>query len=82
MKYELFAEVMLGKDIPDKKLKKGDLATVVEYHPSSSMEDGYSLEVFNAVGDSIAVVLLSESDIIPLNEDEILSVRTIEGIPS
>lgn len=81
MKYELFAEVMLGKDIPDKKLKRGDLATVVEHHPSLNTEDGYSLEVFNAVGDSIAVVVVSESDIMPLSEDEILSVRTIEGIP-
>lgn len=71
-----------GKDIPDSKLKRGDLATAAKYHPSSNMEDGYSLEAFNAVGDSIAVALLSESDIIPLNEDEILSVRTIEGIPS
>jgi hypothetical protein len=46
------------------------------------MEDGYSLEAFNAVGDSTAVALLSESDIIPLDEDEILSVRTMEGISS
>ncbi|MFQ5636921.1 MAG: DUF4926 domain-containing protein [bacterium] len=46
MKYELFKEVVLLKDIPEKKLKKGDVATIVGHHPSDTSEDGYSLEVF------------------------------------
>ena len=49
MKYKLFEEIILNKDIPEKNLKKGDIATIVEYHPVSSGEDGYSLEVFNAI---------------------------------
>ncbi|MCH8020249.1 DUF4926 domain-containing protein [candidate division KSB1 bacterium] len=63
MKYELFKEVVLLKDIPGKKLKKGDVATIVEHHPSATSEDGYSLEVFNALGDTVAVVTVSESEI-------------------
>ena len=77
MKYELFEEVVLLKDIPGKKLKKGDVATIVEHHPLSQGEYGYSLEVFNALGDTIAVITVPESFIEPLTENEIFSVRSL-----
>ncbi|RMD95200.1 MAG: DUF4926 domain-containing protein, partial [Calditrichaeota bacterium] len=64
---------------PEKKLKKGDVATIVEYHPSETSEDGYSLEIFNVFGETIAVVVVSESDIEPLKEGEIFSVRSMEA---
>lgn len=77
MKHELFEEVVLTKDIPDKRLKRGDVATVVERHSVSDGEDGYSLEIFNALGDTIAVITVPESAIEPLAEDEIFSVRSL-----
>ncbi len=39
------------------------------------LKDGYSLEVFNAIGDTVAVVTVRESQIAPLTADELLSVR-------
>jgi len=77
MTYKLFEEVVLTKDIPEKGLKKGDVAAIVEHHPVSNGEDGYSLELFNALGDTIAVITLPESAIEPLTEDEIFSVRSL-----
>ena len=77
MTYKLFEEVVLTKDIPKRGLKKGDVATIVEHHPVSDGEDGYSLELFNALGDTIAVITLPESAIEPLTEDEIFSVRSM-----
>ena len=79
MTYKLFEEVVLTKDIPEKGLKKGDVATIVEHHPVSDGEDGYSLELFNALGDTIAVIAVAESAIEPLTKDEIFSVRSIEA---
>jgi len=79
MKYKLFKEVVLLKDVPEKKLKKGDVATIVEHHPSETTEDGYTLEVFNALGETIAVVTVAESEIESLKEDEIFSVRSLEA---
>ncbi len=79
MKYELFKEVVLHRDIPGKKLKKGDVATIVEHHPSTTSEDGYSLEVFNALGDTVAVVTVRESEIETLKESEVFSVRSLEA---
>lgn len=78
MKFELYKEVVLKKDIPDKKLKKGDLATVVEHHRSNTNVDGYSLEVFNVLGDTIAVVTVTETEIEPLKSGEVFSVRRLE----
>ena len=77
MRYELFEEVALTRDIPKKGLKKGDIATVVEHHPVPDGEDGYSLEIFNVLGDTIAVITVPESAIEPLTEDEIFSVRSV-----
>jgi len=77
MKYELFKEVVLLQDIPEKRLKKGDVATIVEHHPSDFSDDGYSLEVFNVFGETIAIVTLSESEIEPLKENEIFSARSL-----
>jgi hypothetical protein len=67
----------LLKDIPAMKLKKGDVATIVDHHPSKTSEDGYSLEIFNALGDTIAVVTVSESEIESLKESEVFSVRNL-----
>jgi len=77
MTYELFEEIVLNKDIPEKNLKKGDVATIVEYYPASESEAGYSLEVFNALGDTIAVITVPESAIHSFNENEVLSVRLL-----
>lgn len=77
MTYKVLEEVVLTKDISKRRLKKGDVATIVEHHPVSDGEDGYSLELFNALGDTIAVITLPESAIESLTEDEILSVRSL-----
>lgn len=77
MPYELFSEVALKKDLPEKGLEKGDIATIVEHHLVSEGEDGYSLEVFNAIGDTIAIVTLPESQIEPLTKNEVLKTRSL-----
>ena len=76
MKYPLFTRVALADDLPKENLRRGDLATIVEYYEGSSdQEPGYELEVFNAVGDTFAVVTARESQIESLRNDELLSVR-------
>ena len=77
MSYQLFEEVVLVSDITEKGLLKGDVATIVEHHPVADGEDGYSLEVFNVLGDTITVITLPESAIAPLTENEVFSVRVL-----
>ncbi len=76
---KLFQEVVLLNDMPEKSLRKGDVATVVEHHPVKYGEDGYSLEVFNALGDTVAAITVAASAIAPLSENEIFSVRSLQA---
>lgn len=78
MKSELYEQIALRQDVPDYGLKQGDIATLVEYvpHPKGG-EEGCILEVFNAVGDSIAVITVPTSVIEPLQANEILSIRSL-----
>ncbi len=77
MKFQLFTKVVLTIDIPEDNLKKGDIATIVDHHPIKNGEDGYSLEVFNAISETIAVITVPESQIEALQQNYILSVRPL-----
>lgn len=74
----MFSRVVLKTDVPEHGLRRADLATIVDFHPGvPGQEPGYSLEVFNAVGDTVAVIALGESQIETLREDEILCARVM-----
>ena len=78
MSWPLYQRVALKRDLPDQGLKRGDVATLVDY--VSGPEDGEQgcvLEVFNAVGESIAVVAVRESEIEGLHAGEVLAVRPL-----
>lgn len=81
MNFELYQRVALNRDLEEYQLKKGDVATLIDFvpHPSNG-EQGCILEVFNATGESIAVVIVPISDIKPLRNHEILSVRSLAEI--
>jgi hypothetical protein len=81
MKYDLFRRVALTEDLPERRLRPGDVATLVEHHPGRpGQEPGYSLEVFNAVGESVDVVTVRESQIEPLTANELLTVRPMAAV--
>jgi len=83
MAFELYTKVALRTDLPSHNLRRGDVATVVETHPGSeNQEMGYSLEVFNAVGETLAVVTVRESQLEPLSPNEVLHVRRLDGVPA
>lgn len=81
MEIELYQEVFLTRDLPEHQLKIGDIATLVDFvpHPTGG-EEGCLLEVFNAVGESIAVVAVPVSSVAALSADEILTVRSLTKI--
>ena len=77
MTYTLFEQVALTRDIPEKNLRRGDVATIVDHHPMREGEDGYSLELFNGIGETIAVITVPESAIQSLSADTILHIRDL-----
>jgi hypothetical protein len=78
MTLELYSEVALTRDLPEYELRAGDIATLVDWvpHPSGG-EEGCVLEVFNAVGESLAVIVVPKSAVEVLRPDEILTVRSL-----
>ena len=80
MKYDLYTRVALAENLPARGLCRGDVATLVEFHPGRpGQEPGYTLEVFNAVGETVDVVTVRESQIEPLTAGELLTVRPLAG---
>jgi len=52
-----------------------------EHHsaPAAGSEAGYSVEVFNAIGETLTVLTLPESSLEALRRDEVLSVRSLDS---
>ena len=43
MKYDLYTRVALTEDLPERHLRRGDVATQVEFHPGRpGQEPGYT----------------------------------------
>ncbi|MBD2484391.1 DUF4926 domain-containing protein [Planktothrix sp. FACHB-1365] len=63
--YLLFSQVALTEDLPEYQLKRGDIATIVEYYPMDNEEDGYSLEGFDVPHITVEV---AASQIIPVSQ--------------
>ncbi|HIK19016.1 MAG TPA: DUF4926 domain-containing protein [Leptolyngbyaceae cyanobacterium M33_DOE_097] len=74
---ELYKEVALTRDIPEDQLKAGDIAVLIDFvpHPDGG-EQGCILEVFNAVGETIAVVTVPISAVKALQSNQVLAVRS------
>jgi len=75
MSLELYKDATLTRDLPERRLRRGDLVKVVDRHIASDGTVGYSAEVMNALGDTLEVVTLPESALEPLREDDILCAR-------
>jgi hypothetical protein len=77
MKLELYTDAMLTCDLPEHRLRRGDIVKLVDHHVAPDGTEGYSIEVFNAVGDTIAVTAVAVAAIEVLREDEILCARLL-----
>jgi len=79
MTIELYSDAVLTRDIPAHDLLAGDVVKVVDRHPSDADDDvaGYSIEVFNTLGETIAVTSVNAGDLEPLLANEVFSVRKL-----
>ena len=64
-------------DLPEHRLRRGDLVKLVEHHIAPNGSEGYSIEVFNALRENLAVTAVPETALEPLREDEILCARVM-----
>jgi hypothetical protein len=59
--FELYQDIVLLRDLPEEGLCASDVGTVVERHEVSGRESGYSVEFFDMLGHTVAVVTLPGS---------------------
>lgn len=72
MRFRELDTVVLEKDLPAHGLKRGDLGAVVEiYEP-----DGVEVEFVTASGKTEALVTLNVADVRPVEDDDLVSVRS------
>jgi hypothetical protein len=77
MMIELYSDAVLTRDIPAHDLRAGDVVRVVDHHPSEGGDAGYSIEVFNTLGETIAVTSVNACGLEPLLANEVFSVRKL-----
>ena len=64
MAFDLYSDVILTRDVPDGGLRAGDVGTVVERHVVPGLsEEGYSVEFFDMIGNTVAVVTVPASSL-------------------
>lgn len=70
MSLPLYKDVVLQKDILEENLQAGDIGTVVERHEVADLETGYSVEFFDMLGRTVALITVPESWLrVPQNGD-------------
>jgi hypothetical protein len=77
MTVELYKEAALARDLPEEQLHKGDMVIPVDTHRAPDGSLGYSVEIFNALGETLRVTVVPEWALEPLREDEVLCVRPL-----
>ncbi len=75
MEIKVLDTVVLTKDLPEHKLKRGDLGAVVELYAP----DGLEVEFVTGSGHTQALVTLREGDIRPVGSADILAVRKVDA---
>jgi Domain of unknown function (DUF4926) len=61
MDFPLYSDVILLRDLPEESLSVGDIGTVVDRHHVDGLETGYSVEFFDMLGNTVAIVTLPMS---------------------
>lgn len=78
MSLALFQRVVLTRDIPEHRLRAGDVGVIVEHYPARAEHpEGYELEFFSATGQTLAVVSVPAMAVREASPQEVLSVREV-----
>jgi hypothetical protein len=78
MTFAPFQRVVLTRDLPEERLRAGDVGVIVEHYPArADVPEGYELEFFAASGRTVAVVSVPATAIREATSREILSAREL-----
>ena len=72
MTYRVLDPVVLARDLPDHGLRRGDLGAIVEIYEPNGLE----VEFVTASGRTAALVTITDDDVRPVGDDDLVSVRS------
>jgi hypothetical protein len=78
MELPLYEDAILLVDLPADAVFAGDIGTVVERHEVPGLETGYSVEFFDLLGNTVAVVTVPASALRRPSPGDRLVVRPAE----
>jgi len=74
MRFKELQTVVLNRDLPEHRLRRGDLGAVVQvYDP-----DGLEVEFVSASGKTAALVTLKEADVRAVADGDLIAVRPLD----
>ncbi len=74
MKFQLLDTVVLRRDLPEDRLRQGDLGAVVQiYEPN-----GDEVEFVSASGNTEALLTLNEDDVRSVDDGDMVTVRRLD----
>ncbi len=80
MKFKLFSNAVISRDLPDYHLHRGDIGVLVEHVQKPGEEDGYIIELFDVQGKTIDVVPVLESWLELPQTNTILTYRQLDNV--
>ena len=80
MIFQQFSRVILVQNIAEENLVRGDMGTVVEFHPATEQySEGYEVEFFAGNGETITVVSVPVSALRAATRQDVLHVRQLSA---
>ena len=80
MNFPLYSDVILLRDLPEEGLSVGDIGTVVDRHDVAGLETGYSVEFFDMLGNTVAIVTLPMSSFLLPSSADRPTVRLMANV--
>ncbi|MGF1613972.1 MAG: DUF4926 domain-containing protein [Gammaproteobacteria bacterium] len=69
--------VVLTQDLPEEKMKAGDIGTVVHVHQGGA---GYEVEFMTLASETVAIITLLPTQVRPIVQRDIAHVRELQTV--
>lgn len=77
MTFPLYKDMALAADLPDEGLRRGDIVKLVDRHVAPDGSEAYSVEYFNALGETAGVACVPVWALTPLKANSVLTARDL-----
>ena len=77
MTFPLYTDMILAADLPGEGLRRGDIVKLVDHHLAPDGAEAYSVEFFNALGETAGVACVPVHALRLLDTHSVLTAREL-----